>query len=212
MLKKLFLAVSVTAMAFGQAPHAFGQSPGELGPPGTPPKISKWEIALDALPLIDKQSDAFGFLVRKYMGDSARKALRFKLNPIYGDGLNTSTQLEDFTIGTGLGLEWLKRYGRATVYYGLEGDFAFRRYLLFTSTPSGTVVDIFPARVYTSAANAFLGGRYNIGSRWAMSVESFLRYQYISGGGRVPSGLRGSYFDRSLRIIPIRAIYLSYRF
>jgi hypothetical protein len=211
MLKKLFWAVCVTAMAFWQTPQAFGQSPGELGPPDTPPKLSKWELAIDALPLLDKQSDAFGFLLRKYVGDSARKAIRFKLNPLYGNGLNTSNQREDYTIGVGLGLDWLKRYGRTAIYYGFEGDFSFRRYRLFISDSGGNVLGSYPASERRWAANVFVGGRYQIHQRWAVSVESFLRYQYIFGDGRLPSGFKASYFDKSLRIIPIRVLYLSYR-
>lgn len=169
----------------------------------------KWEIGLDALPLIDKAKDSFGYVLkRNFQGENGRQAVRLKLLPRFGHS-NVGGSVSNSSIYVAVGYEWQKIYGRFAVLYGLE---PFFRYENNISVGQVTNYRTQVKNTYVGSSG-FIGGRYYLGNHFSLTVESHLIYNYHKGStfniGNASSGMAR---EHTLSTNPIHSFFLSYHF
>lgn len=174
--------------------------------------FSKWEFGLNALPLIDKSRDSFGFIVkRNFHNNGEMRAARLKILPSFANSLpydGGTVAQTDYTIDVAIGYEWQKQYDRFTFLYGLE---PFLRYKKLTVLNVNTQM-VSEANQLNTGLSCFIGGKYYLGSHFSVSAESHLLYNYYRGGlisGTVYYGTGVS--SNNIYINPIHAIYISYQ-
>lgn len=191
-----------------------------------------WEVALDLLPLIDKQKSDYNFLLRRNYGN---KALRFKLL-FDGSSDRNSMGNKNFqrnTLGLGffLGHEWQKHItNNFIVYYG--ADFGY------TSTqnkdnalddPNGSnFYSVIYSKIIHLRLNPFFGSKYYFTRNLSTSIESTLDTDWYQGRVKTERYQSASIItDQDLflsktagktnwykryQFIPLYKIYLSYHF
>jgi hypothetical protein len=175
--------------------------------------FSKWEFGLNALPLIDKSRDSFGFIVkRNFHNNGEMRAARLKILPSFANSLpydgGTAAQT-DYAIDVAIGYEWQKQHDRFTFLYGIE---PFLRYKHLTVSNINTYV-VSEVNQLNTGLSSFVGGKYYLGSHFSVSAESHLVYNFYRGGlvsGSVSYGTGVS--ANNIYINPIHAIYMSYQF
>ena len=175
--------------------------------------FSKWEFGLDALPLINKSKDSFGFIVkRNFQKNGEIRAARLKIWPYFANSLpydGGTVMQTDYTVNVAIGYEWQKQHERFTFLYGLE---PFLRYKHSTVLNINTNA-LSEVNQVNSGLSGFVGGKYYLGSHFSMSAESHLVYNFYRGGlisGSVSYGTGVT--ENNIYINPIHAVYLSYQF
>lgn len=169
----------------------------------------KWEIGIDALPLIDKSKDPFGYVLkRNFQKDNGRQALRLKLLPRIGFS-GVGGTVSNSSIYLAVGYEWQKLYGRFATLYGLEPFIRYDHNIIDGQIASANS----DTKRLNTGLNGFLGGRYYIGSHFAITLESHLIYNYQKVDIN-DSGLVGFIRVRENIIYfnPLHTVYLSYHF
>ena len=169
----------------------------------------KWELGLDALPLIDKAKDSFGYVLkRNFQKENGRQALRLKLLPRFGYSSVGGT-VSNSSVYLAVGYEWQKLYGRFAVLYGLEPFFRYDHNLVAGQNINARS----EAKQINTGLSGFVGGRYYIGNHFSVSVESHLIYNFYSGkitnSGNISSGDARQHIEL---FNPIHAVYFSYHF
>jgi hypothetical protein len=163
--------------------------------------------------LIDKAKDPFGYILkRNFRSASGRQALRLKLVPRFEFIPLTQANRNTSDIRVAVGYEWQKLYNRFGVLYGFEPYYEYLQIKL-TSNANGLITKQKTFKVGTSA---FIGGRYYIGKHFAVTLETYLLYQYYdfkmvdnSPGSSLASA---SLKTHQIYFNPINTLYLSYHF
>lgn len=169
----------------------------------------KWELGIDALPLIDKAKDPFGYILkRNFQKEDGRQAIRLKFLPRFGYS-DVGGTVSNSSVYVAIGYEWQKLYGKFAVLYGLEPFFRYDRNLIAgQNTSAGSEV-----KQINTGLSGFVGGRYYIGNHFSVSIESHLVYNFYSGSisnsGNVSSGDAKQHIEF---FNPIHAVYFSYHF
>lgn len=203
----LILVFSIFATAF----QSLAQDTSSVTGP-TEAAFYEWEMGIDLLPLIDKSSDGFGFLIKRNFQTTTpteRSALRLKFRPqVQRTSGQRVTGERQSSVSLAVGYEKQKLYGRFSVLYGAEPFIqrSLNRVRAATanqalSEQSSTIIGI----------SGFVGGRYYLGKHLAATLESHLIYQRTNSEG-FTNGARFTGQANQLFAEPIHAIYLSYHF
>lgn len=172
----------------------------------------KWEVGIDALPLIDKAKDAFGYIVkRNYQTSSGRKALRLKLLPQISTSPGTSgtARTNNSSINIAIGYEFQKMFGHFSAIYGFE-PFYQHSLVKVTVIPSGVIS--FKQTDSKIGISGFIGGRYYINNHIALTLETHLVYQYRTTKSEDVSTFYSFGNYNQILINPVHALYISYHF
>lgn len=173
----------------------------------------KWEIGIDALPLIGKAKDPFGYILkRNFQSASGRQALRLKLLPKLQYIPLPEGNQNSININLTIGYEWQKLYNQFAILYGFDPYIEYGQIKL-TSDTKGIITKQTTLKL---GASAFVGGRYYLGKHLALTLETHLFYQYYNFkavDNSSGSSLAGAYLKtHQIYLNPVNALYLSYHF
>jgi len=170
MKKTLFLCVF---LVFGQILYAQQDSTQSKAPP-------KWEIGVDLLSLIDKNSlPNFSILIRKhnFYANDKTTAWRFRIGIDWAEHSPLSNFFSDMTILTRLGYEWHKVLSKNThLYYGTDFHFLHKKRIV----SQGSLYVISDLDNWEIGAIAVIGGRYFINKNLSLSIEGNLDAVFVS--------------------------------
>ena len=198
---------------------------------GSPLKKS-WEVAIDLLPLIDKSTSDFNFLLRK---NYVNKAVRFKLlfDASSDPALSGNKNFEKSTLGLGLflGYEWQKNFNnKFQAYYGSDIGYSSTQNKNNTlDDPNGSVYyTVVWSKIQHLRLNPFIGSKYFLTKNIAVSIESTFDIDWYRGNQRSERYQSGNSADdddiliskangksdwyKRYQFIPLYKIYLSYKF
>ena len=170
----------------------------------------KWEVGIDLLPLIGKSRDVFGYIVKRNFqtqDQNHRQALRVKFLPsLAWSNLGGASASNNYYYAA-LGYEWQNMMNRFSILYGGEAFILHER--LKNGSPSSP--GYYSNVEINTGLRGFIGCRYFLSSRFSLSLESHLVYNYrVAKVDGILADLESR--DHTITINPINAIYLNYHF
>jgi hypothetical protein len=136
----------------------------------------KWEIAYDALPLINKETSAQNLTIRRfYHSDKRSTALRLQLRA--GGKSSEFAVTSDYIYGqVNLGYEWYKPIDKFLLYYGPEIGYFYQ----YSDTGPYKVNQMYQQYSWSRVLeiNGILGCKYILAKHLTIGVESKLSYLF----------------------------------